>query len=197
MEQYPKTARIKDGIGVLIRPLGPDDGPNLLAFFRALPPDDRLFLKEDVTKPEVIDRWIAQLDYDKVFPIVAEKDSTIIGDATLHFNQYGWHRHIAEIRCVVAREFQKKGLGTILMHELVSHANRKGVDKIRAEMTETQISAQKAFRRLGFRKEAELRDFVIDIGGQRHNLVIMVNDVSELWKKMEDLLIDHDISTEH
>jgi RimJ/RimL family protein N-acetyltransferase len=197
MENYPKTVKIKDGDFVVIRPLVPEDGPALLGFFRALPADDRLFLREDVTKQEVIDRWIAQLDYDKVLPIVAAKDSAIIGDATLHTSQYGWHRHMAEIRCVVARGYQKKGLGTILMHELVSQASHRGVDKIRAEMMDTQISAQMAFRKLGFKKEAELRNFVIDIDGKSHNLVIMVNDVSELWKKMEDLLIDYDFSTEH
>ncbi len=197
MNDYPKTVKIKDGSSIVIRPLARDDVPSLLAFFRALPADDRLFLREDVTRREVIDRWVSQLDYDKVYPIVAEKDLNIIGDATLHISQYGWHRHMAEIRCVVAREYQKKGLGTILMHELVSQASHRGVDKIRAEMMDTQISAQIAFRKLGFKKEAELKNFVIDMEGKSHNLVIMVNDVSELWKKMEDLLIDYDFSTEH
>jgi RimJ/RimL family protein N-acetyltransferase len=197
MENYPKTVKIKDGTCVVIRPLAQDDGPALLSFFQALPADDRLFLREDVTKQEVIDRWTSQLDYDKVFPIVATKDSAIIGDATLHISQYGWYRHMAEIRCVVARGYQKNGLGTILMHELVSQASQRGVDRIRAEMMDTQIPAQIAFRKLGFKKEAELRNFVMDIDGKSHNLVIMVNDVSELWKKMEDLLIDYDFSTEH
>jgi RimJ/RimL family protein N-acetyltransferase len=196
MEDYPKTVKTKDGTSVVIRPLARDDAPALLTFFRALPEDDRLFLREDVTKKEVIERWISQLDYEKVFPVVAELRSAIIGDATLHFNQHGWHRHMAEIRCVVARAHQKKGLGTILMHELVSHAGQKGVDRIRAEMMDTQLSAQKAFHRLGFKKAAELKNFVVDINGKSHGLVIMVNDVSDLWKKMEDLLIDYDIRME-
>ena len=196
MENYPKTVKLKDGTCAEIRPLVHEDISALVTFFRALPVDDRLFLREDVTKVEVISRWVSQLDYDKVFPIVATKDLAIIGDATLHISQHGWHRHMAEIRCVVAREYQKKGLGTLLMHELVSQASQKGVDKIRAEMMDSQIAAQIAFRKLGFKKEAELKNFVLDMEGHSHNLVIMVNDVSELWKKMEDLLIDYDFSTE-
>jgi RimJ/RimL family protein N-acetyltransferase len=196
MENYPKTVKTKDGASVVIRPLAKNDGPALLSFFRALPADDRLFLKEDVTKAETIDRWLSQLDYAKVLPIVAASDAAIVGDATLHFNQFGWHRHMAEIRCVVARDYQKKGLGTILMHELVSHAGQKAVDKIRAEMMDSQIFAQKAFQRLGFKRAAELKDFVVDINGKTHGLVIMVNDVSDLWKKMEDLLLDYDIRIE-
>ena len=34
------------------------------------------------------------------------------------------------------------------------------------------------------------------INGKQHNLIVMVNDVSELWKKMEDLLLDYDIKTQ-
>ncbi len=100
---------------------------------------------------------------------------------------------MAEIRCVVAKEYQKKGLGTALMRELVSYADQKGVDKISAEMMDTQESAQRAFQKLGFRKAAELKDFVIDIKGKTHSLVVMVNNVSELWRKMEDLLIYYDM----
>ena len=61
-----------------------------------------------------------------------------------------WPRY----RCVVARGFQKKGLGTILMHELVAHAHKEGVHKITAKMMDSQVSAQNAFKKLGFRKES-------------------------------------------
>jgi RimJ/RimL family protein N-acetyltransferase len=195
MEEFSKTLKIKGGTRVLIRPLSKQDGSALLAFFAGLPDDDRLFLKEDVTKREVIDRWIDELNFNKVLPIVAEKNSAIIGDATLHFNNYGWQRHMAEIRCVVSRKYQRRGLGTALMRELVAHAVEKGVTKISATMMNTQKSAQKAFEKLGFRKEAELKDFVADIKGKTHNLVIMVNDVADLWKKMEDLILFYDIKT--
>jgi RimJ/RimL family protein N-acetyltransferase len=193
MEQFSKTIRLEDGTGIVIRPISKQDGPALLEFFASVPEEDRLFLKEDVTQKEVIDRWINDLNFDKVLPLIAEKESRIIGDATLHYNRYRWQRHMAEIRCVVAREYQQKGIGTALMHELVSFADQKGVGKIRANMMDTQKSAQRAFERLGFKKEAELKDFLLDKDGKPHNLILMVNDVSELWKKMEDLLVLHDV----
>jgi L-amino acid N-acyltransferase YncA len=197
MEQFSKTIKLKDGTTMVMRPLAKRDGPALLDFFAALPNDDRLFLKEDVTSKKVIDRWLEELDYDAVLPIIAEKDSKIHGDATLHFNSHGWQRHVAEIRCVVSREYQHKGLGTALMRELVHYADLKGVSKIQAIMMETQKSAQRAFQKLGFEKAAELEDFVKDIKGKTHNLVIMVNDVSALWQKMEDLLFHSDVRTMH
>ena len=197
MEQFLKTIKLRDGTNISIRPIRRDDGPALLSFFSALPEDDRLFLKEDVTNKDVINRWMDELNFDKVIPIVAEKDSAIIGDATLHLSQRGWHKHMAEIRCVVSREYQQKGLGTALMRELVAHAVDKRILKLSATMMDIQSSAQRAFERIGFKKEAELKDFVMDLKGKYHNLVIMVNDVSELWKKMEDLLHYYDIRTMH
>jgi len=197
MEQFSKKIKLRDGTRVLIRPLEKEDGPALLSFFQALPEDDRLFLKEDVTQKDVIDRWMAELNFDKVIPIVAEKDSEIIGDATLHLNKYGWQKHMAEIRCVVSKEFQQQGLGTALMRELLAHAVEKGISIVSATMMDIQKSAQMAFQRIGFKKEAELNNFVMDINGETHNLIIMVNNVSELWKKMEDLLHYYDIRTMH
>jgi ribosomal protein S18 acetylase RimI-like enzyme len=195
MELSPKTIKIKDGTKIVIRPLSKQDGPALLKFFNEVPEDDRLFLKDDVTKKEIIDRWVTDLDFDKVLPMIAEKDAAILGDATLHFNRYRWQMHMAEIRCVVAKEYQHKGLGTALMRELVSAAQAKNVSKIRANMMDTQKSAQGAFQRLGFQKEAELKDFLVDQSGNKHNLILMVNDVYKMWEKMEDLLFFHDIKT--
>ena len=197
MEKFSKTIKLRDGTGICIRPIEKKDGPALLSFFKALPEDDRLFLKEDVTQEEVINRWMKELNYDKTIPLIAEKDSSIIGDATLHLNRYGWLKHMAEIRCVVSREYQQKGLGTALMRELLAHAVEKRVLKVSATMMDIQESAQRAFLRIGFKKEAELKNFVMDLNGEYHNLVIMVNDVSELWKKMEDLLHYYDIRTMH
>lgn len=197
MEKFSKKIQLRDGTRALIRPIEKKDGPALLSFFKALPEKDRLFLKEDVTKKRVIDRWMAELDFDKVIPIIAEKDAKIIGDATLHLHRYGWMKHMAEIRCVVSSDFQQKGLGTAMMRELLAHAVEKGVSKVSATMMDSQKSAQTAFRKIGFKKEAELKSFVEDINGKCHNLIIMVNDVSELWKKMEDLLHYYDIRTMH
>ena len=195
MEQFSKELTLKDGTTMTMRPLSKDDGPALLAFFSELPVKDRLFLKEDVTNKSVIDRWLDELDYEKVLPIIAEKDSVIHGDATLHFNKYGWERHMAEIRCVVSREYRKRGLGKVLMRELVHYADMKGVSKISAKMMASQKSAQMAFQKLGFKKAAQLKGFVMDIKGRPHNLIIMVNDVAELWRKMEDLHFYSDVRT--
>jgi RimJ/RimL family protein N-acetyltransferase len=196
MEEYPKALKLKDGTTVRMRLMSPDDLPKLLEFFRSLPEEDRLFLKDDVTNPEVIERWIRELDYDRVLPVLAEVEGKIVGDATLHLQKHGWMRHLGEVRLVVAREFQRKGLGTILAREIFHHAVLKGLQKLLALMMESQIGALKAFRRLGFRREAVLKDHVIDLKGNRHDLIFMTNDVAELWRKIGDLILESEFTME-
>lgn len=187
---YPKTKRLKDNVNIILRPLIREDKDELLRFYKNLPEKDRLFLKYDVLKEENIQKRIDNINYSEELPIITLFENTIIGDATLYKATYGWSRHIGEIRVVVAREYQKKGLGTLLAKELVDKAMNMGIDKITAEMAEEQFSAIKAFSKLGFVQEAILKDFVMDLRGAKHNLVIMSNDVSQLWKKMEEMLFD-------
>jgi len=197
MEAYPKIVRTKDGTKVTLRPMVKEDVQKLLAFFRKLPEEDRLFLKEDVTDEKVIQRWADELDYEKVFPVLAEVGAEIVADATLHTLERGWSRHIGEVRCVVAKEYQRKGLGTILIREMFHRALQKGLHKLQASMPDKQVGAMKAFQTIGFKKEAVLKEHAVDIKGNKHDLVIMTNRVAELWRKISDHLMEMGFSAEH
>ena len=190
LSEYPKTCHLKDGTEVTLRPLVADDKFNLLNFFRDLPEKDRLFLKEDITEKEVINRWFENLDYDQILPILAEAEGEIVADGTLHMNKYGWSRHVGEIRIVVAEKYQGRGLGSLLAHELVGQAQKAGLEKVQAQVIENEVGAIVMFERIGFQIGAVLKDYVTDIKGGKQNLVIMINDVMELWRKMEDLIQD-------
>jgi RimJ/RimL family protein N-acetyltransferase len=186
LEGYPERVTLRNGSPVVIRPMRPDDGPALLEFFRGLPEEDRQFLRE-----EVIDRYVRNLDYDTVLPLLAEHDGKIVGDATLHRTRHGWAVHVAEIRMVVARPFQRAGLGTALARLLVKHAVSVGLDKLVAEVVDNQLGAQRAFEKLGFHPEAVLKAQVKDISGAKHDLMVMANEVSHIWEKMEALVSDY------
>lgn len=155
-------------------------------FFQRIPEDDRLFLKHDVADKKVIETWAKSLDYNTVLPLLAfDKDNKIVGDATLHMKDYGWSRHIGEIRIVVARACRSKGVGLALLKEIFMAALEKKLSKIVAQMAADQKGALKVFEKIGFSKEAELENHIIDLKGQTHNLIIMSNDVKEAVKSME------------
>ena len=196
MHAYPKQFKLKDNTVITLRPMVKEDEPKLLAFFCCLPDEDRLFLKEDVTKPQVIHRWIEELNYDRVLPILAESSGKIIGDATLHTHKSGWMRHVGEIRCVVAREYQRRGIGVLLIRQLLDEATHRGLSKIQTQFLDNQIGAMRAFERVGFLREAVLKKMAEDLSGREHDIIIMTNNVSELWQKMEDLILDKEFFVE-
>ncbi len=186
LEGFPQVMTLRDGTVITVRPMEAEDGPGLLEFFRSLPDEDRLFLKEDVTRPETIDRFVKGLNYDSVIPLLAFHEGRVVGDATLH-RRSGWSKHVGEIRVVVARAFQKKGLGAALAKSLVGLALNLGLDKLVAEVTDHQIGARKAFEKIGFRQEAVLKDHVKDVLGSKRDLVLMTNDVSHIWESLQAL----------
>jgi len=186
LEGFPQEVVLKDGTPVIVRPMTAEDGPRLLAFFRSLPEEDRLFLKEDVTREETIDRFVRNLDFNQVIPLLALKGEEVIGDGTLH-RRGGWSKHVGEIRVVVARPYQKKGLGAALAKALVGLAMNLGLDKLVAEVTDQQVGARKAFEKIGFRQEAVLKDHVKDILGNKRDLVLLTNDVSHIWESLQAL----------
>jgi hypothetical protein len=57
LRDYPKEVTIKSGEKVILRPMVKEDEQKLLKFFLGLPEEDRLFLKNDVTDPKVIESW--------------------------------------------------------------------------------------------------------------------------------------------
>jgi len=163
-----------------------EDESKLIEFFKLLPITDIMYLRDDVSKPETIKKWVENLNYEKVFPVLAFHEDKIIGDATLHREKFGWKQHVGEIRIVVATQYRKKGVGTILAREIFYIALKTGLKKLMAEMMVEQQSAIKVFDRLGFVQEAVLSNHVMDSKGKLHDVVIMTNDVELLWQKIQD-----------
>lgn len=199
MEKYPKWETIPDGTSVLLRPMADGDQAKVKAFYKELPEEDRLFLRDDVTRDEVVDRWFADLNYDRVLPILAqtEDQSEVVACATLHRYPQGWQRHVGEIRIVVGHSFQRRGLGSVLARVLVTEALRAGLEKLVAAMMTDQMGARQAFSRLGFIPEATLKDHVMDLKGRTHDLLIMTQNVKELWEGMEQGDTAHSRPMEH
>jgi RimJ/RimL family protein N-acetyltransferase len=159
---------------VTVRPLEPQDAIRLREFFLRVPEEDRYYLKEDVTSATVIESWVGHIDYDRVVPMVALIDDEIVADATLHRHRAGARRHIGEIRVVVDPRYRNRGLGSLMVRELVDIAYDNAMDSVVFELVEgEEDSAIKVAEGLGFKKIATLTNFVKDMERNPHNLVIM------------------------
>lgn len=183
VKEYPKTITLKDGTKVTIRPMEKGDVDDLFGFFERVPKEDRLFLRDDVTDIKVIQEWADTLDYEKVLPMVAIESGTIVADATLHRRQKGWTSHVGKVRLVVDRAFRGKGLGSKMVLELINIAEKAGLEKLVAEVMDSQEPAKRAFERLGFKEEAKLSNYVKDKSGKAHDVAIMVHDLTPMWEE--------------
>jgi RimJ/RimL family protein N-acetyltransferase len=186
---FPKSVTLRDGAIATLRPMVREDKDELLAFFRRLAPEDRQFLKDDVTRTEIIEGWARELDYARVLPILAEWEGRIVGDATLHRQAHGWMRHVGEIRVVTDPFFRRRGLASAMAREIFYLALQAGLDKMVAEMVADQVAAIKVFEKLGFQKEARLSNHIVDLQGRKHDLVIMTTDIPALMQKMQETFL--------
>lgn len=174
---YPKKVRLQSGTSVTIRPMVKEDADKLYAFFSRVPREDRLFLRDDVSIRDVIDSWTQELDYSKVLPLVAEVGGNIVGDATLHRRTFGWTSHVGKVRLVIDKDYRGKGLGTILIEELIDIAKKAGLEQLVAELMSNRTGALSAFKGLGFEKEAVFFNYVKDQMGEERNLVVMIKNL--------------------
>jgi RimJ/RimL family protein N-acetyltransferase len=184
------TVLLRNGQEVALRPLVAEDLPALHRFFLALPEQDRLFLEDDVTRQEFVQRLWAEQEAGQAFTLVAEAGGEIVGYGALYWPRHGWSTHVGRVRLAVARAFQGLGLGTALLRQLVKKAQGLALDKLVAEVVEDQVGPMRAFERLGFHREAVLPGHVRDITGKKRDLVILANDVEHIWERMEALVAD-------
>ena len=187
-----KIEKLKDGTEVTIRRLKMEDLDLLMEFFLALPLEDRKYLKFDVTDRKAVTRRLRRIETGDDIRVVAVHGGLIIASGVLELSGEAWSKHQGEIRLLVARPFQQRGLGAIMIRELYFIAVQNNLQTIVAKMMRPQVGAQKIFRRLGFRDDSFMPDFVKDIKGESQDLIIMTCDVKQLWKQLDRLFSESD-----
>ena len=190
MQDFPKTVTLRDGRTVVLRPLASADSDKLYAFFQALPEEGRLFLRHDVRDPALVRRWTAELNLESVVPLIAEKGDKIIADGTLHIETHSWMRHVGLIRLVIDETHRNVGLGTLIARELVAIAEQRSLEKLQVHVIDDDRRHIKLFQTLGFEKVAVLDGVVKDQNGENRNLAIMMSDVADLGRALEDWIHD-------
>ena len=176
---------LKNGRTVTVRRMRPDDVERSYAFFCALPGDDRKYLRTDVTRRDLVQRRTTELDRDRVERIVIEHNDEIVADGALELMGHGWGNNVAEVRLIVARPWQRFGLGTIIARELFHLASHHRVDRIVGRLMRPQQGAHRIFRRLGFHEEFLIPEHVRDQSGEWQDLIIMRCSLDELWRDLE------------
>jgi len=178
MKELKKKGKLKDGTVVLLRPMVKADRKGLEEFFNRLTPSVLQYVRNDVTDPKVLDKWFDQLNYDRVFPLLAFQGDKLVANASLHRVAHGWRKHLGTIRIVVDPEFHGKGLGTLMINELVDLAMEFGLEKLMAEFPLRAHAALVMFKKAGFSPRGVIEGLMKGRHGEDLDIVIMVMDVA-------------------
>ena len=154
---YRQVFTLKDGARILIRPLIQDDRQALIDLFGPVSSEDVRYMRHDVRDSQVISAWVDNLDYTKVFPLVAVFGSRIVGLASLHLNQ-GPARHRAEVRVFLPKDFRHRGVGSRLLQGLVELAKRHNLYMVEAQIPSDQTPIIRSFQNLGFEPKTVFDD---------------------------------------
>jgi L-amino acid N-acyltransferase YncA len=187
-----KIDTLKDGKKVTIRKLHINDLDRLMKFYSTLPTEDRKYLRIDVKDRKIVDKRIKLTKTGNVFRLVALFEDEIIADGALELSVEEWRKHQGELRVIVAKPFQHKGLGMIIVRELYFLAVEKKVEMVVVKMMRPQVAAQRIFRKLGFREELLIPDYVEDRSGKKQDLIIMTCNIKDLWNELEHFYSDSD-----
>lgn len=167
---FRQVATLRDGARVLLRPLVADDKQALLDLFLPISFEERRYMRHNVNDSALISSWADNIDYDKVFPLVAVISDHIVGTGTLHFSE-GVGRHRCEMRIFLSKEFRHRGLGSKLIQALVDLAKKRGMFMIECYVVADHVEVIKALQKVGFHNVTVLEDYYMLPDGELRDVL--------------------------
>jgi len=162
-----ETATLRDGTTVTIRPIRPDDAPRLQALFYRLSPESIAlrFLGHPKELPYEQAQQLANVDYQTRMALVAtrEEDSEEHIIAVARYAADSAQPDLAEAAIVVEDEYQKQGLGTLLLIRLVAYARTHGIRDFMATVHHDNAQIMRFIRRSGLPSQSKLAAGVWEI----------------------------------
>jgi len=163
-----------------IRRFRASDAEAMIAFARALPEHDLLFLSRDVREPRVVAAWLKAIEDGEIDSLVAEDGGQVVATAALVRDPLSWSVHVGEVRLLVAQGRRNAGLGSDLLQGIFMIAKERGLSKLVARMTVDQTGSIALFEGVGFRAEAMLKDQVRGADGRSHDVAILSYDAARV-----------------
>jgi acetyltransferase len=169
--QYVRPWTLRNGIPVTIRPIRPEDEPLMVTFHETLSARSvylrwlhMLNLSQRTAHEEMI--RMCFIDYDRELALVADYDNPqtgqheIIGVGSLIKEQGA---KSAEVALLVTDRFQRQGLGTELLRQLIKFGRDEKLQRLTGDILLENRGMQEICKKLGFRLQYSPEDQVVKI----------------------------------
>lgn len=150
--ELDRTLRLRDGTIIRVRPIRPEDRAIEQAFVRNLSAESKYFrfMSALGELPEAMLARFTRIDYEREMALIA-----LVCEQGYEV-EIGVARYVAdgsascEFALVIADAWQHRGLGTILMLELIAAARRRGLTSMQGMVLATNSAMLGLAHSLGF-----------------------------------------------
>jgi acetyltransferase len=156
---WQRRIEVKDGWRVYVRPIRPEDEPQLHAFLRRVTPQDlrlRFFAPMKEFTHEFIAR-LTQLDYARAMAFVAFDEATqeMLGVVRIHSDSIYQN---GEYAILLRSDLKGRGLGWALMQLMIEYAKSEGLAMISGDVLSENTVMLEMCRHLGFEIKTDPAD---------------------------------------
>jgi GNAT superfamily N-acetyltransferase len=171
---YPQQVSLRDGSIVTLRPFMAEDADALFDFFQRLPVETRRFAWDRIDLRSTIEHWAGNIDYGKVFPLIALDGSKIVADATLHRRESGPLRLVGRIKWLIDPEYRKIGIGSVLVNQMIDSGTRNGLRHLTCMLiSDLEADAVETLTELGF-VAYPMHEYGVDPDGGSHDMTKLI-----------------------
>jgi RimJ/RimL family protein N-acetyltransferase len=127
------NATLKDGTSIHIRPIRPEDQHSLIEIFNRSSPQtvyQRFFTALPELTPDMA-RHLSNVNTTNRLALVAETDAGPVGVVRYEPTD---DPDVVELALVLVDDWQNRGLGRILLREILRAARRNGIRRFRADV---------------------------------------------------------------
>ncbi len=176
IDRYPVSHTLEDGAKISCSVMSSEDRDALKYFISQLRRYDLAYLQVDITKSDVLERWLDTIDQGRSVCICAYDPKQLVGYASVQLASRG--QPSGEIRVNISQGYRSRGLGRVLISEILHVARRLNLELITARMLSDQHGARAAFERLGFARQEVLPNYVKDAKGTGKDLLVMATEIT-------------------
>ena len=152
--QFERRETTPDGVKVFVRPIKPEDGEAMAKLFTKFSPEtifQRFGRMMDSMPPELLSRF-TQIDYDREMALVVfPRGSEEIAAVGRVIGRPGEEE--ADIGMTVADAWQGRGLGEILLRNLLAIARQKGYRRLMGVLSPDNETMLNLSRKFGFKPQ--------------------------------------------
>ena len=156
--QYTRTVHLEDGSDLTLRPIRPEDEPLIVKFHHTLS-EHSVYMRyfhwmklEQRTAHERLTR-MCFIDYDRQMAFIALRANPTTGEHVITGVGRLIETHapgVAELAVIVSDAFQRRGIGGLLMEQMIEFAKAEKVKRITATLLFENRPMRKLFERHGF-----------------------------------------------